>query len=164
MRKWIGTKRNAAGHKFNDEVATKLGELGWQTKANVKLTEALNRKLDHDYGDVDVLAWDEGLRRTLVIECKDLSLAKTHGEIARQLQEFRGRDDRKGKPDKLKRHLKRIEVLRADLDALAKYVGAQKILNVEPHLVFRNLVPVAFSKDDIFNYVRITRYDALESI
>ncbi len=164
MQKWIGRKRNAVGHDFNNNVATKLRELGWETKSNIKLTEALNKKLDKNYGDIDVLAWDKDSGRTLIIECKDLMLAKTHGEIARQLQEFRGRDNEKRQPDRLKKHLNRIEVLQSNIDVFAKYIGFKKAPQIETHLVFRNLVPIAFSTDDIFNNVKITPYDSLESI
>jgi len=164
MQKWIGCKRNVAGHEFNNKVAEELRELKWEAKSNIKLTEALNKKLDKNYGDIDVLAWNKDSRRTLVIECKDLSLAKTHGEIARQLQEFRGRDNKKGQPDRLKKHLTRIKVLQSNIDAFAKYIGFKKTPNIETHLVFRNLVPIAFSTDDVFNDVQITPYDSLQSI
>lgn len=164
MQKWIGRKRNAAGHDFNNNVATKLSELGWEAKSNIKLTEALNKKLAKNYGDIDVLAWDKDSGRTLIIECKDLTLARTHGEIARQLQEFRGRDNEKRQPDRLKKHLNRIEVLQSNIDVFAKYIGFKKAPQIETHLVFRNLVPIAFSMDDIFNNVQITPYDSLESI
>jgi hypothetical protein len=164
MRKWIGTERNNAGHEFNKKVAERLAALGWTTRSNAKLTEVLNAKLDKDYGDIDVLAWDQGAERVLAIECKDLGSAKTHGEIAAQLQEFRGRDDKKGKPDRLKRHLNRLELLRARRDAVARYIGCGQVLNIESHLVFENLVPVAFSLNDVLTKVKITEYNSLATI
>lgn len=164
MRKWIGTRRNAAGHDFNKKVAERLSALGWSTRANIKLTEVLNAKLDRDYGDVDVLAWNQGGTRVLAIECKDLGTVRTHGEIAAQLQQFRGRNNRKGKPDRLKRHLNRLEVLRSRPDAVAKYIGCQRIPNIEGHLVFENLAPVVFSQDDVLKNVTITEYSSLDSI
>ncbi len=164
MRKWIGTRRNAAGHDFNEKVAERLRTLGWMARSNVKLTEILNTKLDRNYGDVDVLAWNKKLNRVMAIECKDLGSAKTHGEIASQLQQFRGRDTDKGKPDRLKKHLDRLEVLQSKREAVARYVGWGRLLSIEGHLVFENLVPVIFSLDDTLAKVKITEYDFLDSI
>ena len=164
MQRWIGMRRNEAGHDFNKKVAERLGEIGWTARPNLKLTEVLNARLDRDYGDIDVLAWNDTIGRVLVIECKDLGSAKTLGEIARQLQEFRGRDNNKGRPDRLKRHLSRVELLRYRKDAVAKYVGCNQVPSIEAHLVFKNLVPVAFSTDDIFDKVTITDYESLGSV
>jgi hypothetical protein len=163
MQRWIGARRNADGHGFNNEVAERLRTLGWTARPSVKLTEVLNTKLE-DYGDVDVLAWKKDVNRVLVIECKDLGAAKTHGEIATQLQGFRGRDTEKGKPDRLKKHLNRLRVLRSKQDAVARFIGWREVLNIEGHLVFENLVPVAFSLDEALAQVRITEYDSLDSI
>jgi len=164
MRRWIGTRRNGAGHDFNKKVAQRLTELGWTARSSVKLTEVLNSKLDRDYGDIDVLGWNQDANRVLVIECKDLGFVKTHGEVAAQLQEFRGRNNEKGKPDKLKRHLNRLDVLRSRQDAVAKYIGARQVPKIEGHLVFENLAPVAFSLDDALTKVTITEYRSLDSI
>lgn len=164
MRKWIGTTRSVAGNDFNEAVAARLRELGWTARSSVKLTEVLNAKLDRDYGDVDVLAWNQGAQRVLVIECKDLGSAKTHGEIAKQLGEFRGRDDEKGRPDRLKKHLNRMEVLRCSPEAAAKCIGCTGVPTIEAHLVFENLVPVVFSLDEVLTKVKITEYNSLASI
>ena len=98
MVKWIGHKRNHYGHEFNKKVANRLCTLGWETRFDIKLTEVLNINLDKNYGDIDVLAWGREKQRILVIECKDLLFAKTHGEIANQIGEFRGVYTKKGKP------------------------------------------------------------------
>ncbi len=164
MRQWIGHKRATVGRAFNKDVAMQLEGLGWSTRSEVKLPELCNTKLDKDDGDIDVLAWNMDSGRLLAIECKNLLMARTHGEIASHLQEFRGRLDDKGRPDRLKRHLNRIEVLKAHMEAVAKYVGFMPAGGIEAHLVFANLVPVAFSTDPIFRTVMITDYDSLASI
>jgi hypothetical protein len=90
MRKYAGYARERDGMAFNAKVAEKLTELGWQTAPEIRLTKILSQALDRDYGDVDVLAWDANLGRVLIIECKDLQFKKTYGEIAEQLNDFRG--------------------------------------------------------------------------
>ena len=62
------------GRKLGEEVRLKLEARGWMVWTEKKLTELLNRKLDRNYGDVDVLARKED--RVLIIECKDLKFPK----------------------------------------------------------------------------------------
>ncbi|WP_404936839.1 hypothetical protein P7C00_16185 [Pseudomonas sp. JDS08PS003] len=85
-------------------------ELGWQVAPEIKLTKILRMPLDRDYGDVDVLAWSPTKGRVLIIECKDLQLKKTYGEITEQLSDFRGLEI-DGKRDFLRKHLDRVDVL-----------------------------------------------------
>ena len=142
MRSWIGTAENKRGHDFNKEVAALLRNLGWKAWSDMKMTRILNTKLDHDYGDVDVLALKAG--RVVAIECKDLELAVTPTDIARQLYDFRGKLSEKGKPDRLLKHLTRLELLNRHQTAVGRFVGTQKSLLVEGLLVFSKVVPMHF--------------------
>ena len=56
---WLGKAHE--GHTFNTEVAKALSEAGWQVRKNIGLPEIFNRKIELDYGDVDVLAWNLNL-------------------------------------------------------------------------------------------------------
>jgi hypothetical protein len=144
MRSWIGAAENKRGHEFNITVSERLKELGWQTKPNVKLTEILNEKLNKDYGDIDVLAWRGG--RVLAIECKDLELAMTTGEIARQLSDFRGETGAAGKPDRLKRHLARAEILKSRAESVRRYTRMTDTSDIQACLMFSDIVPMNFSE------------------
>jgi hypothetical protein len=158
MRSWIGATENKRGHKFNLDVAEGLSELGWQARANVALTEILNAKLSRNYGDIDVLAWRDG--RVLAIECKDLELAMTIGEIARQLHEFRG-ETVDGKPDRLKRHLLRTEVLKLRVADVGRYLRFSSAAKVEAWLIFSDVVPISFSEISKQHPIRLTTVDRL---
>jgi len=162
MRYWIGSAENRRGHKFNKDVAAHLETLGWKTRSDIKLTEILNRKLDRDYGDVDVLAWKMG--RVLAIECKDLQLAMTTTEIARQLYEFRGELNDHGKPDRLKKHLLRLEVLNKHRTEIARFVGERGLSSVEGLLVFSEVVPMHFSSIATKHDIRIFTKEELASL
>lgn len=162
MRAWVGAAENKRGHEFNIAVSERMRELGWQTKPNVKLTEILNAKLDRDYGDVDVLAWRG--RKILAIECKDLQLAMTQGEIARQLSDFRGADHATGKPDRLKKHLTRTGVLRERIDDVRRYVRGEGSEQVETCLVFSDIAPMHFSEAMKDLKVVIASFDDLAGI
>ncbi|WP_172152450.1 zinc chelation protein SecC [Pseudomonas tumuqii] len=142
MRKYAGHARQREGMGFNLEVAQKMGGLGWETQTEVTLTKILRKALDRNYGDVDVLAWDPVTHRILVMECKDLQFRKTHGEIAEQLTDFAGEVKPNGKPDLLRKHLDRVEVLRAHQVEVCNFLGVDSSSRIESHLVFRNPVPM----------------------
>ena len=104
---WWG--KASEGHSFNAEITKQLINAGWKTRENIDIPEILNEKLDKDYGDIDVLAWNED-NKILIIECKDISFARNYSEIASLLANFQGIDKTDGKPDKLKAHLNRVTV------------------------------------------------------
>ena len=162
MRSWIGSTCEKRGRDFNDAVAARLRELGWQARANVTLPAILNMKLDADYGDVDVLSWREGDPRVLCIECKDLTLDMTIGEIAQRLREYRGENDWKGRPDRLKKHLRRIELLTQHHRRLLRYIRRSSDGVVVPALVFSKPTPMHFRKCEALKPMLVTTISALE--
>lgn len=162
MRSWIGAAENKRGNQFNLEVSERLKELGWQTKANVRLDEILMKKLDRDYGDVDVLAWRCG--RVLAIECKDLELAMTIGEIARQLHGFRGESDANGKPDRLRRHLLRADILRSRIAEIARFTKMTGKISFEVYLLFSDIVPMSYSEVAARHDVSLTTIDQADKL
>ncbi|UUO22372.1 hypothetical protein FGD67_03495 [Colwellia sp. M166] len=150
MRKWIGKARSKAGLAFNTKVAEKLNSLGWNVREEIKITEILNKKLI-DLGDIDVLAWNDNLNVVLVIECKDLEFAKTQGEIARQLNEFKGVINNKGKNDRLYKHILRIRELESDLDGVAKFIHSKNLIVLKPCVLFSRIAPMNFTNSSEFN-------------
>ena len=148
---WLGKARE--GHTFNAEVAKALSEAGWQVRENIKPAEILNRKIDLAFGEIDVLAWRSDRKEVLIIECKDLSLARNYSEIAALLSDYQG-NEVKGKADKLKRHLNRVDLLQNNLDKLRLFTGVQ-----EPHIiscmVFSGIIPMQYAKIDALLNTRI---------
>jgi hypothetical protein len=164
MRKWKARISDERGREFTLKVSTRLRELGWETDTEVKMTRLLKRKLDRDYGDVDVLAWNKASGRVLAIECKDLQFRKTPGEIAEQLSDFRGETDAKGKADYLRKHLDRMAVIEQHLADVGKFVGMNGLAKVESHLVFRNPVPMKFALQHMSALVKVNIFDDLASV
>ncbi|MDE0281019.1 MAG: hypothetical protein OXN16_08045 [Gammaproteobacteria bacterium] len=140
---WWG--KASEGHSFNDDVAQRLAGAGWQTRGNIGLPELLNRKIEKDYGDVDVLAWRQDRKEVFVIECKDLSFARNYSEIAALLSDYQGKEDSKGKPDKLKMHLTRVSMLEDNIDQMQRFTGIQS-LKVVSCLVCSGIVPMQYAK------------------
>lgn len=164
MKKWVGDKRNNVGLAFNKEVADRLRSLGWKTKTEIKLTEILNKKLP-DFGDIDVFAWNEKLNMVAVIECKDLSFAKTQGEIARQLFDFKGQKKIKGKKDRLLKHIDRINVLNDNLIQLSNFTQINSDNNINGYVVFSNPVPMIFNEKRSYkDQIDFLVFDQLEQL
>lgn len=148
MKKWIGEQRNKSGHRFNQEAAEKFRSLGWQVESDVKIRKILQKKTKKDFGDVDVLAWDPSEKIVYLVECKDLEFAKTEGEIAKQMYEFRGVIRSNAKPDRLKKHMDRYHVLNENIDKLENYLKIESINELKVMLLFRQTVPI---RHDNFN-------------
>ncbi|NTU74094.1 hypothetical protein HGB07_08190 [Candidatus Roizmanbacteria bacterium] len=134
------------GHTFNAEVAKALSEAGWHVRKNIGLPEIFNRKIELNYGDIDVLAWHSNRQEVLVIECKDLSLARNYSEIAVMLSNYQGVES-KGAPDDLKKHLNRLVLLQENCDLLQRFTGVSE-LKIESCLVCSGIVPMQFAKID----------------
>jgi hypothetical protein len=164
MCSWIGHANNVQRVAFNSVVASRMRELDWQVEQGTRLTKILGRSLGRDYGDIDVLAWRPDSGRVLVMECKDLQFHKTIGEIAEQLADFRGEVRAGGKPDHLKRHLNRLELLSEYKPAVQKALKLASPIQMEGHLVFKNPVPMRFAWDNMASRIRLSLFAELDRI
>jgi hypothetical protein len=165
MRGYAGSARCRDGKEFNERVAARMTELGWSVLPEVQITKIIGKALDRNYGDVDVLAWDPGSRRVLIMECKDLQFRKTYGEIAEQLSDYRGVVSADGKVrDSLRKHLDRMEVLRAHVAQLQRFVQLQIPCTIESHLVFSHPVPMMFATGPIREQAATRTFDQLDDL
>lgn len=154
MRKWASKVANQAGSDFEQQVAERLSSLGWQTETGVKFTKVLKGDLDFDPGDIDVLAWNAD-GRILLLECKQLQMAKTASEIAKQLHEFRGELNERGKPDRLAKHLARLDLATERAHSFAEYTQSQDI-SLQGLLVFSRSVPMQYAVDRMKRQIGVT--------
>lgn len=164
MRRYAGHARHRDGQQFNSRVAARMNALGWKTHSEITLTKVLSAKLDRNYGDVDVLAWDPENQRVLVMECKDLQFRKTYGEIAEQLTDFAGEVDEDGRRDLLRKHLDRVELLKAHTSTVGRYLGLDSDCTIESHLVFKNPVPMQFAAGPISTQCIQHTFDTLADL
>ena len=164
MKAWRARTTGARGTAFATEVAAALSAAGWQTRTEINVTELLGQGFERDHGDVDVLAWRNDAGRVLIIECKDVQYRKTYGEIAEQLADFRGEVRANGKRDELRKHLDRMDVIRAHLAAVSRLTGVESLPDVESHLIFRHPVPMELALQHIDAKVKVSRFDAIEHI
>lgn len=164
MCRWIGRANNLQRSGFNSTVANRMRELGWEVRQENKLTKILEMSLDRDYGDIDVLAWRPESGRVLAMECKDLQFHKTLGEVAEQLADFRGKISSDGKPDNLRRHLDRLDVLRTQEVRLSKVLKLASPIQLSGHLVFKNLVPMRFAWNEMTTRIQLSLFDELDHL
>lgn len=161
MRTWKSVAGQRRGRRFAEQVAEKMTSLGWRTWVDIKVTAIVRKKLDRDYGDVDVLAFDETRNRLLIIECKDLHFHKTHGEVAEQLSDYRGKVNAKGKRDDLRKHLDRVAAIKECLPEIGRFVKTSDQIDVEPLLLFKNPVPMLFAWERLKSSTDVASFDDL---
>jgi hypothetical protein len=170
MASWLGHANNKQRTEFNNSVEMRLKELGWETEREIHLTKLLQRPSDpkrgglKGFGDIDVLAWSRQSGRVLVIECKDLQFRKTYGEVSEQLADFRGVIRSNGKPDLLKKHLDRLEVVTDNASIVAKRLKLAAPIILEGHLVFKNPVPMRFAWDHMASRVQLSLFSELDKL
>jgi hypothetical protein len=164
MRSWVGHANRKRGLAFNELVARKMEELGWQVWRETKPTRITGGPLDRDYGDIDVLAWKPELDRVLIMECKDVHYKKTFGEVAEQLSDFRGEFRPDGERDLLKKHLDRIELLKGHQPKIVQALSLRPDIQIEGHLVFRHPVPMRFAWEHMANRIKISVFDGLDQL
>ncbi len=137
----------AAGSAFEADVADPMRACGLKVWTSVWMSELGVPKAARSLrqSDVDVLAWHRPSGRVFVAECKRVRPARTVGEIAAQLSEYRGvASDDAGK-DKLCRHMERYGWLRDNPTALARVIGMEASrINLAPLLVTSAVMPMQF--------------------
>jgi hypothetical protein len=163
MRSWFGTVATERGNAFTKTVADKARRPGWESQPEVPVRRILAGRGNDRFGDIDVLCWNAMRRRALLLECKDLHFHKSLGEMAEQIQDFRGRVTGT-KRDQMRKHIDRTEAIRGNLRALQNYLGCQDELEVESWVVFRHPVPVLLSWIQGDLGVRVTTFDRLSEV
>ena len=162
MRRWWNLVQDREAKNFEQSVCKELQKTGWSTVARVKFSEILGERLKQDPRDIDVLAWrSDG--RIVLLECKNILFAKTPSEIAKQLSKYRGTKDERGKPDLLAKHLRRVALAKTHVAKFQKYTGAHTG-SIEGALVFSQIVPMIFARQQIQNSERHLAFDQLSNL
>jgi hypothetical protein len=162
-RSLAGANADVQGKEFEKMIANRLNRLGLQALPDIKLSWPLNEKVPDELGNIDVLAVSADKKRVWVIEAKNLKLCRTEVEVASRLSNYRGALDKRGKPDDLLKHLRRVKYLRERREKLVQRLGLAQAPEVKSLLVFDSPQPMNFymleQKDDCES----TRLDTIES-
>lgn len=147
-RAYAGSQGHAMGERFEDDVGERLRKLGLEVWTRRALSWALNMKVPPVFGNIDVLAVSHDRGRVWVIEAKNLRLCRTEIEIASRLVEYRGRVNRRSDgreiPDKMLRHIRRVEFMRTNAEALCSRLKLDAPPDVHGLLVVDAPQPMSF--------------------
>ncbi|RXZ64247.1 hypothetical protein [Pelagerythrobacter rhizovicinus] len=147
MRVFVGAAAEKMGLDFNQRVAEHIRALGLTSFPSTKVTDALHHKgtdAVKRLGDIDVLALSADGHHAWVIEAKDIRFCRTLGETSSRLSEYRGQTDSRGRRDKLRKHLDRVEYVRAHRIDLAQRYDLEEPPAVHGLVVFESPQPMAF--------------------
>lgn len=136
MRKIIGEFNRARGERFNAKVANLYRDkLGLVVRSKVRKIGSL-RMCDEqgDLGDIDVLVANKERGKLLVIECKDLALARTSFEMSCELTTlFKSTPHKKSI---IETHQRKIRWVRSNLHQVLTWLGVDAgAWTVEPLIV-----------------------------
>jgi len=160
MRRFIGSIARRRGQEFTRSVGTMFNEAGYSFDIEIEVT-ALGASKHAGLGDIDILAWQTNTGRVFAAECKRLQTALTPREVIQRLEDFRGSREQK---DSLGRHLRRVDWLRANLDALAAWTKIPlEQLTLTPLLIPSEIVPMQFFEDMDFPTDHVVPFDDLPS-
>jgi hypothetical protein len=156
MQTYVGNVTNQRGHDFAEKVGKVFSDSDCTTKLEIEVTQlGASKKLC--LGDVDVLSWENTSGRVYAVECKRLLTANSVREVVQRLEDFRG--DKK-EMDSLGRHLRRIEWLKKNLGALAKFTGIPTgKIRLIPLLVTSEIVPMQFYDGMKFPTSQVLSFD-----
>ena len=164
MKNWVNEENNRRGHAFAQKVFEAMRAHGYEALLEKKVSSLLNKKLDRNWGDVDVLAWKKGEDKVLAIECKDLMFAKTANEVAEQLNQFSGHILPNGERDDLLKHLDRCDFLRQESLRLAQTVEmGNRDVHIRSVFCFSKPVPMQYVAKRFPNVTFLTIEDLLSS-
>ena len=142
MKRYTTRTSEEQGKEFNSEVAKIVKQVGFEVDCEVKMTKALRMKSSDEterLGSVDILAIDRENSKVWVLEAKNLKFCHTTGEVASLLSDYSGCPKRnskdKLKPDRLKRHLDRVEFMQQHSESLAKTYSLDSDFEIEGRLV-----------------------------
>jgi len=166
MRSYAGASGARIGIEFNQTLAQKLSSIGLKASDSVKPWACLNLKKTSDIealGDVDVLVVSKDRGSVWICEAKDLKLCRTLGEAAQRLSEYRGQI-KNGKPDKLLRHLHRVNYFRTNASMLGKRLGLSKTPAVHGVIIVNAPQPMQQLTGEYSNDSRVVMLDDIESV
>ena len=147
-RRYAGHRGRVTGEEFESAVAERVRERGLYAQARCKLGWLLNQKVPPELGDIDVVIVSPKGARVWIVEAKNLRLCRTQAEIATRMAEYRGVEhvSSKGKrvPDKLLRHLRRVEFVRQRASAVAQRLKLNAAPDIRGLLVVDAPQPMNF--------------------
>ncbi len=137
MREFLGNIHTKEGEEFNNQVYIAISNIPGVVvgKKVKKIGKIRIGAPGNDLGDLDVLAFFPKTKTILVIECKDLEIARNAIEISRELKALL--IDNFHNESTITKHLRRVEWVKNNLALVLKAYGINGYMKwrIEPLLV-----------------------------
>ena len=153
LSKLLGKFESEKGAAFNEEVRTFLKENStlkvWDYDVSIKPNG--NLVADADYGDIDVLAYDEKRNIVYSIECKNTNTAKNVREMKKEVDDYLGRGENPEKDKKkalVLKHLRRHQWLTGHIGEVVAFVGASSVPVVKSVMLTSEVIPTSYLRKD----------------
>lgn len=153
LSKLLGKFESEKGAAFNEEVRSFLKENStlkvWDYDVSIKSKG--NLVADADYGDIDVLAYDEKRNIVYSIECKNTNTAKNVREMKKEMDDYLGRGENSEKDKKkalVLKHLRRHQWLTGHIGEVAAFVGASSVPVVKSVMLTSEVIPTSYLRRD----------------
>ncbi|HEY3776805.1 MAG TPA: hypothetical protein VGL35_01975 [Rhizomicrobium sp.] len=151
-RRFAGIKGEESGHQFEDLLAEKFRAQRLEVIPRCNLSAVLNQKVPPELGNIDALVISQDKKRVWAIEAKNLRVCRTEAEVAMRMSEYKGRMKTtakgKQKPDKMLRHIRRVEYLRQHRSRLSGRLDVVDDPEVHGLLVVNGPQPMNFKTID----------------
>lgn len=153
LSKLLGRFESEKGAAFNEEVRAFLKQNStlkvWDYDVSIKPKG--NLVADADYGDIDVLAYDEARNVVYSIECKNTNTAKNVREMKKEMDDYLGRGENPEKDKKkalVMKHLRRHQWLTGHIGKVAAFVGAATEPEVKSVMLTSEVIPTSYLRRD----------------
>lgn len=145
LKELMGRFNELKGRLFNDEIRAFLKECGdlkvWDYE--VKIAPRGHFNAEKNYGDIDVLAYDEHNRILYSIECKDTEKARNIREMKAELDKYFGRIGEK-KKGYIQKHLDRHKWLSEHQGQVKQFIEAKDDIKIVSFLLTSEVIPLAY--------------------
>lgn len=167
MSKLLGRFEADKGAAFNEAVRKWLKQNTrlqiWDYDVTMKPHGAL--VTPEDYGDIDVMAYDEVTNVLYSIECKNTNTAKNVREMKKEMDDYLGRGENHEKDKKkalVLKHLRRHKWLVENIDKVKEYAKLSSNPSVKSVMLTSEVIPTSYlRKEDtpleILNFQELKR-------
>lgn len=154
MKKLIGSINDKSGKYFTREVKNWLvNNTDWKVDSEIPIRPKETLDSNHDLGDIDVLGIDERNNRIFLIECKCLNFGRNPHEISNEIYRLFGKDSEE-KNSLIKKHLKRDEWAKNNIDKIIKKYGLEnKTYLVSSLFIISDDIPARYIRNTPLPFV-----------
>lgn len=155
MKSYVGDRLRIKGADFTQCVYEHFASSGWTVRKEVEMSSL---GAPSEFGDIDVLLVSSE-RKVIVLECKNLQMAKTISEIADICNRFKGEEK-----DEMSKHLRRVEWVERNLIAVSKALNSEELRGVDHALVTSTEMPIKYQRTLPIRPSKIVSFKNIESI